>query len=49
VLFGSKCGYCNQIITGQFVKACGKTWHSEHFHCHQCKGSLANGFYDKEG
>jgi len=37
------CGYCNQLISGQYIEAIGGLWHPDHFVCMVCAIP-----YDKE-
>jgi len=49
-LYGDKCALCSKPIIGQSVKALGKDWHPEHFHCVVCKKPFGGGaFYEIEG
>ncbi|KAI8920374.1 hypothetical protein DFJ77DRAFT_452377 [Powellomyces hirtus] len=44
------CGHCNNAISGPIVNAMGRTFHPEHFKCHDCARQLGHGrFFEKEG
>lgn len=48
--FSPRCAGCDKVITGNYVKAMGKTWHAEHFCCTECGRPLQGGrFYEKDG
>ncbi|TPX43087.1 hypothetical protein SeMB42_g02736 [Synchytrium endobioticum] len=50
VLFGSRCGRCGEIITGNAIHALDMKWHPEHFICQSCGKSLAGmSFLKKNG
>jgi len=49
-VFGKTCAGCQQLISGQFIRAMNKEWHpSGCFVCVNCKGLLSSGFFDKNG
>jgi len=43
------CPQCNQPLGPKRVTALDKKWHPECFVCQVCKGSLADGFFEKNG
>jgi len=48
-VLGIKCAGCNKAITGQYITALGKTWHSEHFVCTSCGKSFGDkAFFEHE-
>ena len=51
VLFHPLCRYCMKPIDGPVLKACGETWHKEHFCCVKCGGTITDGNFsqDKDG
>ena len=46
-LFSKTCGGCNKIISGSFINALGKQWHTTCFLCAKCSSPLSSGFYEK--
>ena len=34
--FGVQCAACNEVIKDNIMNALGKSWHVEHFVCHEC-------------
>jgi len=34
--FSPKCGYCQEIIKGQYITALDQSWHPDHFLCIEC-------------
>ncbi len=48
--FSPRCAACNQVITGAYTTALGKTWHPEHFVCARCKQPFSGKkFYERDG
>ena len=45
------CAKCGATISDEdeFIEALGKTWHNSCFTCSLCEGSLANGFFKRDG
>lgn len=39
-LFGPKCAYCTKPITDTCINAVGRTYHPDHFYCHNCGTEL---------
>ncbi|KAH7730483.1 LIM domain containing protein [Aphelenchoides avenae] len=51
-LFSPRCAYCNGPIkdASRCVSALGKTFHAEHFVCHECGRPFGDeGFHEKDG
>eukprot|EP00835_Amoeboradix_gromovi_P000704 NODE_26_length_35450_cov_0.398320.p14 type:complete len:231 gc:universal NODE_26_length_35450_cov_0.398320:10945-11637(+) len=47
---GSKCGFCNELITESYINALDKKWHPEHFFCSHCGVLFEDGqFMENEG
>lgn len=46
-LFAKRCGGCQKTIQGPHVKAMEKEYHSDCFICSNCRGTLSNGFFEK--
>ncbi|CAG8738223.1 21368_t:CDS:2 [Dentiscutata erythropus] len=42
-LFSPKCRHCGNTIEGFFITALGKSWHQEHFFCHECGNPFESG------
>uniref|UniRef100_A0A0K0DWE8 LIM zinc-binding domain-containing protein n=1 Tax=Strongyloides stercoralis TaxID=6248 RepID=A0A0K0DWE8_STRER len=49
-LFSPRCAACQGPIKDRCVTAMGKTFHTEHFVCVECKGDFgAEGYHEKDG
>ncbi|CAB4041536.1 paxillin-like isoform X1, partial [Paramuricea clavata] len=49
-LYAPRCAYCNGPILDSCVTALDKTWHQEHFFCHQCGKPFGDsGFHERDG
>jgi hypothetical protein len=44
-LFGKTCAGCGEIIRGDYLNACGLTWHPHHFSCDECQSTFPDGKY----
>jgi hypothetical protein len=43
------CGYCNRVISGQYVEAEGVYYHPEHFLCAQCNRPINGDYVSYQG
>jgi hypothetical protein len=48
-LFSPRCAHCQQAILDKCISALDRTWHPEHFVCHDCQRPFGEeGFHEKE-
>lgn len=47
--FAPRCAACGEKISGNVLKALGKSWHPEHFVCTRCGRQLSGAFCEHEG
>jgi len=42
-----KCGFCDEVIKGQYISALNKSWHPDHFVCTECAAPFEGNQFHK--